>query len=65
MLGTALFAAYEVIVKGRQDAATLRINEGLLNLLQGTTVLPSPPLSVTDAEREAAIDVALDFVNSF
>ena len=55
----------EVIVKGRQDAATLRVNEGLLNLLQGTTVPPSPPLSVKDAEREAAIDIALDFVNSF
>ena len=54
----------DTIAKGQQDAAAMRINEGLLTLLHGTTVPPSPPPSVTDAERDAAIDAALDFVNS-
>jgi len=56
----------EVIEKGLQGAAGLGMNGGLLSLLQGITAPAPPPtpLAATDTEREEAINVALDFVNS-
>ena len=55
----------DVIAKGQQDTAALSMNGGLVSLLPGTAVPPpSSPVSVTDAEREEAINAALDFVNS-
>ena len=54
-----------MIAKELQDAATLGVNAGLLNLLQGATVPPSPTPSAADAKREEWIDVALAFADGF
>jgi len=55
----------DAVAKGQQDAATLGVNAGLLNLLQGATVPPSPTPSAADAKREEWIDVALAFADGF
>jgi len=55
----------DAVAKGLQDAATLGVNAGLLNLLQGTPAPPPPASSDTDAKREEWIDVALAFADGF
>ena len=55
----------EAIAKGIQEAAALGMTGGMQTPLQGITATRTASVSVSDAEREAAINIALDFVNSF
>jgi len=54
----------ETIAKGLQEASTLGMAGGQPNFVQGVTATNTDSLAVSDAEREKAIDAALDFVNS-
>jgi len=54
----------EAIAKGLQETSTLGIAGGQANFVQGATATNADSLAVSDAEREKAIDAALDFVNS-
>jgi len=54
----------ETMVKGVQETAALDTIGGLPNRLQRITAPPFPLVSVTDTDREKAINAALDFVNS-
>jgi len=52
----------EAIAEGQHDAAA--VNGGNMNLSGRATTPLSPPVTVTDAQREASINVALAFVDS-
>ena len=54
----------EAIAKGLQETSTLGMAGGQPNFVQGVTATNTDSLAVSDAEREKAIDAALDFVNS-
>jgi len=54
----------ETIAKGLQETVALDTTGGLSNRSQGITATNTDSLAVSDAEREKAIDAALDFVNS-
>ena len=51
----------EAITEGQHGVAALGVNGGL----EGATTPFSPPESVTEAQREASINVALEFADSF
>ena len=55
----------EAIAKGFQETAALGMTEAVQPSSQGITATNTASVSATDAEREAWIDVALDFANSF
>jgi len=53
----------EAIAKGFHETAALDTTGGLQNHLQGITPPNTKAVSESDAEREEAINAALDFVN--
>lgn len=55
----------EAIAKGFQETAALGMTGGMQTPLQGITTTNTASVSASNAEREDAINAALDFVNSF
>ena len=54
----------ETITKGLQEIPALGMAGGQPHFVQEITATNTDPLAISDAEREEAINAALDFVNS-